>query len=245
MNISATIFSCLISLLPLLLILRRPDIKLSWLFLLHFVLLFTATEMALEWGGILQVRLAPEIRFNWLGKILGIVVSLAYYLLLLKRTVSTELVGLRWYVDMATLRGVMIAGILLVLAKSGGNYFSSTKEAVTFEGYLYQATLPGLQEELLYRGFLLALLQSALNRVSVKFLGLTLDLWIISILFALGHSFSITHHFAFHFNTGNFCYAFISGMVFGWIRVQSGSLVLPVVFHNFSNVMILVANAVK
>ncbi|MBV8254766.1 MAG: hypothetical protein JO154_19350 [Chitinophaga sp.] len=33
--------------------------------------------------------------------------------------------------------------------------------------------------------------------------------------------------------------------MYAWIRVKSGSLVMPVVFHNVSNVMIMVANAIK
>ena len=168
MDFSTTIFSCLLSLLPVLLILRRPDIKLSWLFLLHFVVLFLLTDTAVGWGSVIQSSVAPGLAFNWLGKELGIIVSMAYYLLFLKRTISTELVGWRWYVDTDTLRGVVIAGLVLVIIKCGTNYYSSTREMVTTEGFLYQATLPGLQEELLYRGFLLALLQTAFQRTSIK-----------------------------------------------------------------------------
>ncbi len=245
MDFITLFFSCLLSLIPLLVIIRRPDIKFSWVYIFHFAVLFMLTDMALGIGSNIQLHLFPQAHMNWVGKILGMAVSIVYYLIFLQHNISLEMAGIRFYVDRGSLRAIVIAGTILIAVKFCSNYYSSDKELASLEGYLYQATLPGLQEELLFRGFLLALLQLAFQKAAVKLLGFTLDMWIVSLLFALVHSFKLNSHYAVMFHPVDFGFSLATGMLYTWMRVKSGSLVMPTIFHNLGNVAILVANSIK
>lgn len=108
------------------------------------------------------------------------------------------------------------------------------------EDMAFQLTMPGLEEELFYRGLLLLALERAFAG-RVRLLGVDWG-WgavLSCLLFGLAHAFS--------FNSGGFtldpltlALTALPSFIAVWLRLRTGSLLLPVIIHNFGNsIMIL------
>lgn len=105
-----------------------------------------------------------------------------------------------------------------------------TKYLTNFEstGYLIVAilviaVLPGIGEELLFRGFL----QNLLKRI---FKNDHMAIWIAAILFS-----------AIHFQFYGFIPRMLLGALFGYLYVWSGNLIYPIVAHFINNFVSLIA----
>ena len=89
---------------------------------------------------------------------------------------------------------------------------------------LTTAVIPGIFEELLFRGAVLTRLRPYGKGVSVV---------ISAVLFGLMHQ-----------NAGQFLYATAAGLVLGWITVQTGSVVCAMVCHFFNNAVAVVQQVI-
>jgi membrane protease YdiL (CAAX protease family) len=103
----------------------------------------------------------------------------------------------------------------------------------TAERLLYQATLPGLDEELFFRGLLLALMLKAfVTQPDHR------SAWpaavVVTFLFAAGHTLMFQKG-SFAFDPFFFGYVAILGAGLMWIRLRTGSVLLPVLTHNVIN----------
>lgn len=108
------------------------------------------------------------------------------------------------------------------------------------EDVAFQLTMPGLEEELFYRGILLFALDQAF-RGRKRFLGVDWG-WgaILScVLFGMTHAFGYSDG-AFFFDPVIMALTAIPSFIAIWLRLRTGSLVLPVLLHNFGNVLSLV-----
>ena len=99
---------------------------------------------------------------------------------------------------------------------------------------IYQLFCIALPEEVFYRGYM----QSRLNEIFTPDRKLVLSTpllgfgWIYTaFLFALGH-----YLIAFDINS---LWTFFLGLLFGWLRERTGSIVAPIVLHALCNVTIL------
>jgi membrane protease YdiL (CAAX protease family) len=103
---------------------------------------------------------------------------------------------------------------------------------VSPETWLFQGTLPGLVEEAIFRGVLLALLDRAfLSRV--VWMGAPLG-WgglVVTLAFVLLHPLTASSLLA----VGP------PALIFLWLRARTGSLVLPVLVHNGWNLLAFLA----
>jgi len=90
-----------------------------------------------------------------------------------------------------------------------------------------------LPEETFYRGFVQARLASLFRR-RVRILGADLGWHVViaSALFALSHLVAIPAPFRLA--------VFFPGLLFGWLRERTGSLVAPIAMHCASNVLLAV-----
>jgi membrane protease YdiL (CAAX protease family) len=104
---------------------------------------------------------------------------------------------------------------------------------VPLETWLYQATLPGLMEEAVFRGVLLALLDRAfaarrsLAGVSVGWGGV-----VVTLVFVALHGWS----------AGALLGVLPAALLYLWLRLHTGSLVAPVLVHNLWNLSVYVAH---
>ena len=104
---------------------------------------------------------------------------------------------------------------------------------VTLETWLYQASMPGLVEELLFRGVLLALLDRAFvarRKVSAS-RSAGVRRWSRLVFLAL-HGVRIGHL------TG----VLPAALLFLWLRQLTGSLVMPIAVHNLWNLSVHAAH---
>ncbi|MBN8845864.1 MAG: CPBP family intramembrane metalloprotease [Sphingomonadales bacterium] len=168
---------------------------------------------------------------NWQGKLLALVATLAIAALPLfgwRRTGLTlaQAPGcLRAAIPVALLYCSFFVGIALMFP--GGD--------VDAEEIAFQLSMPGIEEELFYRGILLFALDRAFAG-RVRFLGVDWG-WgaILScMLFGMTHAFGYS---AGHFSFDAMVMALtaLPSLIAVWLRVKTGSLLLPVLLHNFGN----------
>jgi uncharacterized protein len=178
------------------------------------------------WDGILVC--------GWSGKLYSIGATLGV-LWLVRGRISRQEVGL----TMSQLPGSLLPALgLLVLLCAWAVLVGvrSPKGSLDLRTLLYLAFLPGLNEELVYRG----LLFSILLKMGAGSEGLPAPAWSLllsSLLFALLHGFWLDPGLVPHLEPLALRNSFVSGLAFGWLRWRTGSLVLPVAAHGLEDVL--------
>jgi len=108
-------------------------------------------------------------------------------------------------------------------------------ERASTEAMGFQLSLPGLEEEPFYRGVLLLALDRAYAG-RIKALGVEWG-WgavLSCALFGLAHAFSY-HHGHFGFDPLTMALTALPSFIAVWVRLRSGSVLIPVLLHNFGN----------
>lgn len=103
------------------------------------------------------------------------------------------------------------------------------------EDVAFQLTMPGLAEEAFYRGLLLFALDRAFTG-RVRLLGVDWG-WgavLSCLLFGLAHAFGYADG-QFTFDPLYMALTALPSFIAVWLRLRTGSLLLPVVMHNFGN----------
>lgn len=177
--------------------------------------------------------LLPGAAWNWQGKLMALAATLA---IASRPGFGWERSGLR----LRQRRGSLIAALPVVLGYCAfvtllALIFPGTRP--TTEEVAFQITMPGLEEEPFYRGILLVALGNAFARRK-RLLGVD---WSWGALFscalfglahALGHDDT-----GFSFDGLVMLLTALPALVAVWLRLRTGSLLLPVLLHNFGNVI--------
>jgi membrane protease YdiL (CAAX protease family) len=105
---------------------------------------------------------------------------------------------------------------------------------------VYEASMPGLGEEIMYRGLMLMVLNEAFGR-PWKLAGIEFG-WgfvIISALFGIVHGIEVKTGaaFAVNFYWSAMIFPAATGVVLAWLRERTGSVWPSVLFHNFVNTL--------
>ena len=169
-------------------------------------------------------------RWNWSGALLALSGTLWIGTLLVRRGGLTwSEMGFTWAQRRDSLLpalGVAFAALSMqVLLTIGSRYAPAP---VSPETWGYQATLPGLVEETIFRGVLLALLDRAFPARSLV-LGAPLG-WggaVVTLGFVLLHPLTASSLLA----------VLPPAVLYLWLRARTGSLVLPVLVHNSWNML--------
>ncbi len=174
------------------------------------------------------------LTLNWFGKTLSIAGTMV--MLYFLPGVGFRAAGLTWKQNKGSLRPVIRIGGLVLLFATGGAFLVASSPNTSPENLLWQAIMPGLDEELFFRGLLLLLLHQAFGK-GLKVWGTETGwgFWLVTALFGLLHGVTVQSgelevNFWVIVSTG------FMGFVVAWMRERTGSLVAPVLFHNFSNV---------
>lgn len=169
--------------------------------------------------------------WNWQGKLLALAATLAIAALpaLGWRRVGLTLAqkpgSLRAAVPVAALYCAFFLG--LALAFPNGD--------ASGEDVAFQLTMPGLEEEPFYRGILLFALDRAFAGRR-RFLGVDWG-WgalLSCLLFGSAHAFGFSDG-RFSFDAVTMALTALPALVAVWLRLRTGSLLLPVALHNFGN----------
>ncbi|MGB7405452.1 MAG: CPBP family intramembrane glutamic endopeptidase [Pacificimonas sp.] len=205
----------------------RGQAQLKWLiFTALFYLLY---DFALSRGFGALANFPLDANWNWTGKAIAIGVSLSLAIWL-----GRDRVGLVWGRSGDPLAlaitggvGLLAAGLSLLFLNGGGE--------VDLETLAFQWTMPGLDEELFYRGVLLVALKEAF-RERARILGAPIGFGglLTCIMFGLAHALT--------YEDGSFAFDIITMAITGgpavvllWLRERTGSILLPIVAHNFAN----------
>lgn len=215
--------------------LNRPDYK--WKHLLLFILyyfFYTTLIAAPNWF--------PEIRiidsahhWNWSGKIYAITGSLLFYFKFRKVFANQNYITFKQNDN--SLKSKFFITIIIFLVTIGLAFLSIKKSGERLEQFMFQLTMPGLDEELAFRGIMLGLLSNSLkSKIHIGSVNLgNPALLITSILFGLVHSIQIDNNWNFHQNWFEFMNAFAIGLLLGWITIKSGSILMSILTHNLIN----------
>lgn len=182
-------------------------------------------------------RVGPfaDLGWNWQGKLLALAGSLL--LLALWSGLSWREVGVA--VPRADAwRPVLVLSVAAVVVFL---VFGSDAEARggDVETLLFQATMPGLEEELFYRGILWALIDRALPRKRLLFgAWVGMGFVVSTVLFGLGHGVVVADGGTATFVLAPVVFTGVAGAVFGWVRARTHSVLPAIALHNVLNVAI-------
>jgi membrane protease YdiL (CAAX protease family) len=179
-------------------------------------------------------RLVPDLvggEWNWTGKLLALAATLAIAALPI---FGWRRVGLTLAQKTGSLRAAIpVAAIYCGFFLAVALLFPS--DPPTREDVAFQLTMPGLEEEPFYRGILLFALDQAF-RGRVRFLGVDWGWGAVLSCFAFGlaHAFGYSDG-GFSFDPMVMALTAIPSFIAVWLRYRTGSLLLPILLHNFGN----------
>ena len=175
-----------------------------------------------------------ELNRNWFGKTLTIAgtVAMLYFL----PRVGFRDAGVIWKQNEGSLGPVLRTGAIVVVSMTCASYFFGPTPNTSVENLLWQASMPGIDGELFFRGLLLLLLHQSFGKgLNVWGAETGWGFWLVIVTFGLLHGVTIDAgdidvDITIILGTG------FMGFVLTWMRERTGSLVVPVLFHNVSNV---------
>lgn len=173
-----------------------------------------------------------DLYCNWSPKIYSIFFALLL-LIPLKRIITPDEIGLKLKQNKNSIRFSLIV-IVCVFLTSLIPGLLGNKGVFDAKTLLYLAIMPGLNEELIYRGFLLGFLNKLFDK-RFRFLGTNFGWGVIltTIVFGLLHGFHLTENYQIQFdNAPNIILTGIYGFIFALMRERSGSLVFPIIAHS-------------
>lgn len=207
---------------------RRDQFAPKWLLVAAGLVILNDVMLTRAYG--LLPYLLPGEK-NWQGKSLALITTLAIAAIPTFGWRSSGLTVTQSKGSLASCVPVAIAYCLFFVALA--YFFPSdhpSNETVAFE-----LTMPGLEEEPFYRGLLLLSLDRAfLGRV--RFLGVDWG-WgavLSCALFGLAHAFGYSHG-SFSFDAATMGATMLPSFLAVWMRLRTGSLLLPIMLHNFGN----------
>jgi membrane protease YdiL (CAAX protease family) len=172
--------------------------------------------------------------WNWSGKVLSLVFSA---LVIVALRLSPDAVGLRLRQEHPRI-GWIAVGLFVAWGACLGLLFKPG--APDAETLAFQATMPGLAEEIAYRGIAPVLLLSLWQRrphVEGIPWGVILA---TSAMFGLWHALGYSDG-RFRFDLMSGLFPFIGSIPGGWLRFKTKSLVVPVAGHGLANVAFHIA----
>lgn len=211
----------------------RRRVRAGWLLAAALLVLINDALLTRCYG--LIPDLLPALDRNWQGKLMALAATLAIAAL---PAFGWRRAGLTLEQKPRSWRSAVPVALLY------GAFFVALAAAfpngpLEREDLAFQLTMPGLEEELFYRGVLLFALDRAFTG-RVRLLGIEWG-WgavLSSLLFGLAH--------AFGYGAGGFSLDLMillltagPSLIAVWVRVRTGSLLLPVLMHNFGNTVML------
>lgn len=195
--------------------------------LLYWVTVVTGAELQAA------IPAATGLHWNWLGKLFSAVVVIAA-ISLLPRTTRRE-VGLRWRQKEGSLWPALVCMFLICALSWCVEAWSADGTDTSLERLAFQAIMPGLDEELFFRGLFLALLLQAFKeRFTILGAPIGPVAMIVTFIFAAGHGIAVVGG-AIHVDAMAFLVTGIIGAGLLWIRQRTGSVLLAIIAHNLVN----------
>ncbi|HMS09817.1 MAG TPA: CPBP family glutamic-type intramembrane protease, partial [Pyrinomonadaceae bacterium] len=164
-------------------------------------------------------RLIPALniidsRWNWEGKVFGVVFGVACYFAFRKLFAENDFVAVSQ--APGTYRGPLIVATLIVVLATFVAYVTGRSE-FDRETLAFQLTMPGFDEELMFRAVLLGLLMGLL-REHIPFVGNPAIL-VSAVLFGLMHALTLDKDLSVSFEPSYLVQTGIGGYAWAWVAV--------------------------
>jgi len=213
---------------------KKTNPKYLFLFAAYFLAYAYARLLGFEYLNLKFLNLD----LNWGGTILSLLLALLF-LWYHAKTIRQNM-GFTTKVNKETVKlGVLIFfgilifdfGFKMLLFPKGGHF--------EMEQFLFQASMPGLSEEIVYRGILLWILSKAfVPTKKIKGVVFGWGFVIVTFLFAMIHGVMLTETMEFKIDIVTIIYlTLVTSLSLGILRKFSGNLVLPTLGHNLVNLM--------
>ena len=214
-------------------ILDRKNFSPRWLLIAALLVAVNDALLTRMYGA--MPDLIADSSWNWQGKLLALAATLAIAAL---PAFGWRRVGLTLEQAPGSLKAA-----LPVVALYCGFFFALAltfpNEPATGEDMAFQLTLPGLEEEPFYRGLLLFTLYRAFTG-RVRLIGVDWG-WgavLTCVLFGLAHGFGFSDgHFSF--DPLVMALTAVPSVIAVWVTLRTGSLLLPILMHNFGNLVFM------
>ena len=213
----------------------RRNFSLRWLLVAAGLVVLNDALLTNFYG--LLPDLIPGSGWNWQGKLLAFASTL---LIAAHPAIGWTRSGLTFRQRQGSLAGattvaLLYCGFFLLLASIFPN------EAPGKEDVAFQLTMPGFEEEAFYRGTLLLALNEAF-RGRLRAFGIDWG-WgaLLSCLaFGLAHAFGYSASAGFSFDAMTMAATSVPSLLAVWLRERTGSLLFPVILHNFGNAIMMI-----
>ena len=175
---------------------------------------------------------APAAGWNWSGHLLALAGTLALGGVLVRRAGLTAAdLGFVRPAALGQAVAVCAAALLASLLAQGGA--GARVAAIPSSTWLFVATMPGLAEEVAFRGVLLAAAERAAP-ASRRIAGVPVSAGaaLLTVAFIGLHGFGV----------GLLVSVLPGTLLYLWLRLKTGSIVVPVVAHNLWNLTVLAAH---
>lgn len=197
--------------------------------------LFLADAVALNIGSWAPELQLPGSSWNWAGKAAGL--ALALGVLMLLPAPMREKVGLfhvpprRHWGALVTIVAAVV-GLALARTLAFGEHIAFDLGTIA-----YQATMPGLHEEMTFRGVWWVLLAAAIDRRDGE--GIPWGtLAVTTLLFGSVHAIDLSVADGLRVNWLFFVATGVSGFFYGFLQGVGRAVWIPVLAHNLANVAI-------
>ena len=169
-----------------------------------------------------------DLRWNWEGKIYSILFSL---LIIFAPGLKKADIGFTFHYKNLKTSLWAVAGLTFASTLLGVIFQPGSPDAETIA---FQLFMPGIAEELAYRGIAPAILISFVQGKNDS------DFMPWSVILLTAFAFGLWHGLgysdgSFSFDTMSSLFPFIGGILYGWLRFHSGSLMFPILAHGLGN----------
>lgn len=213
--------------LPLMLLFMKERTRANYIRVLSVALCYFVSNLALILPN------SPVFNFiggswNWDGKVYSIACGIAMYFVFRKQFSQNNFFTFKQ--NEAGVKPAMWTAFIIIAIRILGGALNS--KVFDLETLLFQISMPGIDEEIVFRGILLGLMCSSLR--GGRSTALNPAIVINTILFGLVHAWNYQNG-ALDFNWSSFIATGIVGYVLTYITLKTRSILLAVLTHNLCN----------
>jgi membrane protease YdiL (CAAX protease family) len=168
--------------------------------------------------------------WNWDGKILGVFWGLVCFFIFKNHFTDNNFFRIRQ--ERKNIKKTLIVSVILIFS-TAAIWFAFGKSEFDMDTLMFQLIIPGIDEEIMYRGVLLGLLMNCIKENVL--LKSCFGILITAVLFGFAHALQFGIGYSIHFDWIYFVQTSFFGYILGWIAIKSRSILLPVIVHNISN----------